>query len=118
VNITTISQLISSKYYIIPKNIEHVHAYHPDYIKLLDFNANVNLKAMGIFSPFRDKLLKKQNFLCDHCGRSLHSFEIDSDQYMGENLNIHHINPIYKGGATNKINNMALIHVGCHKDLH
>jgi len=59
VNITTISQLISSKIYIIPKNIEHVHAYHPDYMKIIRFNANVNLKAMGINSSFRDKLLKK-----------------------------------------------------------
>jgi len=117
VNITTISQLISSKIYIIPKNIEHVHAYHPYYMKLLDFNANVNLKAMGINSSFRDKLLKKQNYLCDHCGLSLHSSVIDSDQYLGENLHIHHKNPIYKGGATNKIKNMALIHVWCHKDL-
>jgi len=118
VNITTVSQLISSKFYIIPKNIEHVHAYHPDYNKLLDFNANANFKAMGIDSSFRDKLLKKQNYLCDHCGLSLHSFIIDSDRYIGENLHIHHKNPIIKGGATNNINNMALIHVWCHKDLH
>jgi len=87
VNITTASgaQLISSKFYIIPKNIEHVHAYHPDYIKLLDFNANVNLKAMGINSSFRDKLLKKQNYICDHCGLSLYSDRINDDQYLGEN---------------------------------
>jgi RNA-directed DNA polymerase len=118
VNITTISQLISSKFYIIPKNLEHVHAYHPDYMKLIDFNANVNLKTMGTNSSFREKLLKKQNHLCDHCGLLLHSSIIDSEQYLGENLHIHHKVPINKGGATNKIKNMALIHIWCHKDVH
>lgn len=58
VDVGNSNQLLSSKHYIIPKKLLHVHAYHPDYMKMVEFNANNNFKAMGLNSSFKIKLLK------------------------------------------------------------
>jgi RNA-directed DNA polymerase len=112
VDIGTIAQLLSSKHYVIPKNLLHVHAYHPDYMKMIEFNTNNNFRALGMNSSFKECLLKKQNNLCTHCEKPLLASE-----GIYEGLHIHHINPIFKGGARNKIDNMVLLHSWCHYEI-
>lgn len=106
------SQLLSTKHYIIPKSLLDVHAYHPDYMKIIQFNTNVNFKAMGLNSSFKTRLLSAQNNLCTHCGNSLLT-----STGLYEGLHIHHIMPIYKGGKRNDISNMVLLHSWCHYDI-
>lgn len=105
-------QLLSTKHYVIPKSLLKIHAYHIDYMKMIDFNTNNNFKAMGLNSSFKTSLLKAQNNLCSHCGRSLLS-----STGLYEGLHIHHILPIYRGGARNKISNMTLLHSWCHYEI-
>ena len=114
VDVSNASQLLSSKFYILPKKYLTIHGYHSDYMKLVDHNTNVNFKAGGMNSSFKECLLKRQNNLCAHCNESL----LDSEGIYGnQNLHIHHIHPIYRGGSRNKISNMVLLHSWCHRDI-
>jgi len=57
----------------------------------------------------RQKIAKKQNYVCTICGRSITDFK--------EGLEIHHITPKYHGGSS-KYENLNLVHVSCHIDYH
>lgn len=113
VDIGTSSQLLSTKNYVIPLNLLHVHAYHPDYMKMIQFNTNNNFKAMGLNSSFKTRLLSAQNNLCSHCVNSLLT-----STGLYEGLHIHHIMPIYKGGNRKDIQNMVLLHSWCHYEIY
>lgn len=114
VDVNNISQLLSSKFYILPKKHLTIHGYHSDYMKLVSHNTNVNFKTSGIHSSFKERFLKRQNNLCPHCNES----PLDSEGlYENQNLHIHHINPIYRGGTSNKISNIVLLHSWCHRDI-
>ena len=113
VDVTNISKLLSSKHYIMPKNLLTVHGYHPDYMKLLTFSTNLKFKSAGVDLSFKQRLLAKQNNLCFHCGEPL----ITSNGFYGDAIHIHHIKPIYKGGSSNNIGNMVALHSWCHYDI-
>lgn len=114
VDVGNVSQLLAAKYYNIPHNLIHIHAYHNDYMKIVEYNTNVNFKALGVNAPFKQKLLIRQNNLCPVCQSTL----TESSVGWTNVLHIHHINPIAKGGARNKLDNLILVHSWCHKDLH
>ena len=59
-------------------------------------------------SPFKEKLLKRQDNLCGHCSKPLYFME--SDKIIYNELHIHHIKPVSKGGSTKNITNMVIIH--------
>lgn len=99
------TQLLAAKWYNIPNNLINIHAYHKDFMKLIEFGTNVNFKAQGINGSLKNKLLKRQNNICTHC-----ELPLTTSSGLYENLHIHHINPIMKGGARDKIVNMQLIH--------
>lgn len=115
-NVGSSTKLLSSKNYIIPNNLINIHGYHPEYFKLIEFNTKISFKAMETYSPFKEKLLKRQNNLCGHCRKPLYFME--SDKIIYNELHIHHIKPISKGGSTKNITNMVIIHSWCHKDIH
>jgi len=115
VDVSNISQLLSSKFYILPKKYLYIHGYHQDYMKLVEHNTNVNLKAGGPYSSFKERLLKRQNNICPHCNEILLGF--DYDVLGNSSLHIHHIKPIYKGGSSKAISNMVLLHSWCHYDI-
>lgn len=114
VDVVNISQLLSSKHFMLPKKLLDVHGYHPDYMKLVTFNTNLNFKSIGINSSFKQRLLAKQNNLCTHCEESLLSLD---GIYEDTTMHIHHIKPIFKGGSRNNISNMVLLHSWCHYDI-
>lgn len=116
VNVSSSTKLLSSKNYIIPNNLINIHGYHPEYYKLIEFNTNINFKAMDIYKPFKEKLLKRQNNLCGYCSKPLYFAE--SGKIIYNELHIHHIKPISEGGSTKNITNMTIIHSWCHKDIH
>lgn len=114
VDVSNISQLLSSKFYVVPKKLLSIHGYHPDYMKLIEHNTTVNLKAGGPYSSFKEKLLKRQNNICPYCKESL----LGPDGMTGRSdLHIHHIEPIYRGGPSKAISNMVLLHSWCHYDI-
>ena len=71
---------------------------------------------METYAPFKEKLLKRQNNLCSYCSKPLYLTELGKTMY--NELHIHHIKPISKGGSTKNITNMVIIHSWCHKDIH
>jgi RNA-directed DNA polymerase len=57
----------------------------------------------------RQKLAKKQNYVCPICGRSITDF--------AEGLEIHHVIPQCQGGD-GQYRNLQLVHISCHVDYH
>ena len=114
VDVSNISQLLSSKHFILPKSLLSIHGYHFNYMKLVTFNTNLNFKSAGLDSSLKQRLLAKQDNLCTHCEESLLLF----DGFYGDHmLHIHHLKPIFKGGSRDKISNMVLLHSWCHYDI-
>ena len=58
---------------------------------------------------YRQKLAKKQHYVCPICGRSITDFK--------EWLETHHIIPKYHGG-NDEYKNLQLVHVSCHIEYH
>jgi hypothetical protein len=113
VDVTNATQLLSSKHYILPKKLLNTHGYSPDYMQLLTFGTNLKFKSAGVGLSFKQRLLVKQKNLCTHCGEPLILF----DSFYGDSVHIHYIKPIYKGGSSNSITNMILLHSWCHYDI-
>ena len=113
VDVTNITQLLSSKHYILPKNLLNIHGYSPDYMRLITFSTNLKFKSAGVGLSFKQRLLAKQNNLCTHCGEPF----ILYDSFYSDAAYIHYIKPIYKGGSSNSITNMVLLHSWCHYDI-
>jgi RNA-directed DNA polymerase len=57
----------------------------------------------------RQKLAKKQNYVCPICKRSITDFK--------EGLEIHHITPKHHGGS-GEYKNLQLVHISCHIEYH
>lgn len=60
------------------------------------------------FTPSKERLAKKQNHICPVCKQSLYNSEL---------LHKHHIKPKAEGGG-NKIDNLILVHLYCHQQIH
>ena len=89
----------------MPKKLLTVHGFDKNYMELVEFQANLNLKSLSKYNPFKGKLLKSQNSLCSICNRL-----ITLEQIAKGVIHIHHVEPIFKGGARSKLKNMQLIH--------
>ena len=111
-NPTQIVSTISPKRYRIPKELELVHAYHPDYMKVIDFNTKLSMENLKANPTTKAKLLIKQKGLCGICGNTLLNeagvFEFDHTTY------IHQIQTRSKGGGISSMTNLMLIHRRCH----
>jgi len=57
----------------------------------------------------RQKLAKKQNYVCPMCKKSITDFN--------EGLEVHHIIPKHHGGS-DEYKNLQLVHISCHIDYH
>jgi 5-methylcytosine-specific restriction endonuclease McrA len=60
-----------------------------------------------VFAKFRAAVYKKAGNLCALCQQSLHN---------GENVELHHINPVKEGG-TYKLKNITPLHQICHQQI-
>jgi RNA-directed DNA polymerase len=108
-DISSTNKILAAKEYIIPNKIIDIHAYETNVKMLIDFQSTVNLKSLSRYNP---KLLIKQDNLCSVCNQLI------TLEQMSEGLiHIHHINPIFKGGSSNKLENMELLHSWCHRSI-
>jgi len=57
VDVSNISQFLSSKLYILPQKYLGIYGYHSDYMKLVNHNTNVIFKVGGIHSSFKECFL-------------------------------------------------------------
>lgn len=112
VNPTQIVATISPKQYRIPKDLELIHAYHPEYEKLIEFNTKMGIKSLQMNQTNKIKLLIKQKGKCDMCGKTLLN---ENGEFMYDGTsNIHHKEMRARGGAKSKLSNLVLIHEDCH----
>ncbi len=112
VNPTQVVATLSPKRYRIPKALELVHAYHPEYEKLIEFNTKISIENLKSNQTTKIQLLVKQKGKCDMCGETLLN-EIGEFMYDGS-TEIHHKEARSKGGSKAKISNLALTHRSCH----
>ena len=116
VNPTQVVSTLSPKNYRIPKALELVHAYHPEYEKLIEFNAKTSIESLKSNQTNKIKLFIKQKGKCDICGETLLN-EMGEFTYDGA-TEIHHKTARSKGGAKAKLANLALVHRSCHIGHH
>jgi RNA-directed DNA polymerase len=64
-------------------------------------------KTSVIFAKFRAAVYKKYNNICPVCGSSL---------FNGENVELHHIDPVKKGGKYT-LKNVQPLHQICHQNV-
>jgi group II intron reverse transcriptase/maturase len=50
---------LAANNYNFPNNFKSIHAYDPNYLKLVQFNIDNRIKAMGKFDSIKEKLFKK-----------------------------------------------------------
>jgi 5-methylcytosine-specific restriction endonuclease McrA len=105
-----------AKMYRIPRALELVHAYHPDYTKLLDFNFKNSVEAMKETGTLKAKLLNKQKGICTLCHHSL--LNETGEFFYDGTTHIHHIIERSKGGYKFSLSNLTLVHKYCHYDHH
>lgn len=104
------NQIIKMSWTPIERYVLIRHRYTPYNKELQDYFAKRDEKLFlknNVSS--RQKLAKKQKFICPMCDRSI----INGD----EGLELHHMIPKAKGGD-NKYNNLQLVHISCHIDHH
>jgi RNA-directed DNA polymerase len=67
-----------------------------------------NRRQIAELVPSKQKMARKQNFVCPVCNQSL---------LNGEELHTHHIVPVEAGGEE-KYRNLLLVHEDCHRQIH
>jgi RNA-directed DNA polymerase len=80
----------------------------PDDPKLRDYWAEREKLRAKVLKPEMQKLARRQRYICPLCGGSL---------FNDEELHRHHRIPTSKGGEDNR-NNLALVHLFCHQQIH
>lgn len=105
--------VIAANSYNFPNNLKSIQGFHPEYLKLIQFNFNNQVKSMGKFSSHKEKLYKRQKGTCSLCNTYL---EIDNIEES--DLHIDHVIPISQGGSKSNITNMRLVHKYCHIKHH
>jgi RNA-directed DNA polymerase len=114
-DISTTNTILASKEFIIPQRLLNIHAYHPEYHKLIEFQKTLNVKSLGKYSPQKGKLMKRQNSICTICNKL-----ISTEQMLRGAIHIHHVVPIFfliKGGSRSSLKNMQLVHSWCHRSI-
>ncbi|NEQ82915.1 MAG: group II intron reverse transcriptase/maturase [Moorea sp. SIO2I5] len=85
----------------------------PDDPKLIEYWKDRKVKqaartAKSRLSAGKDKIAKRQNYICPYCNQSLS---------ISDNIHIHHIIPRHLGGQ-DKYNNLVYLHEDCHYAIH
>ncbi len=80
----------------------------PDDPQLRGYWAHRRAQKATLLSPGRQKLAQAQGYVCPVCGDSL---------FNEEEIHEHHVKPRSKGGERRR-NNLDLVHLYCHQQIH
>ena len=111
---TVVVNTVSGIKLVIPETIINIHAYDKDYLKLVEFQTQINCMSLGKEESYKGKLFKKQKGICVICNKPL---LVDTFLKLGT-LHLDHIQPISEGGSKTNMKNLRLIHIWCHKVVH
>lgn len=100
--------LLKFQWFSIRRHILVKGRSSPDDPRLRAYWANRAKVPTTTLPPRKHQLAQRQNHVCPHCGMSL---------YIGEDLQEHHQTPRAQGG-TNALDNMMLVHLYCHQQIH
>ena len=115
---TTVVETVAGRTFAIPKNLLHIHGFHEDIQKVIEFQTKANFKSLGKYTGLKGKLSIRQKGNCPICNKSLFKDELgNTDVLSFNNLEIDHIKPISKGGPKSHLQNLRLLHRACHRKL-
>lgn len=115
---TTVVETVAGRTFAIPKDLLHIHGYHEDIPKVIEFLTKANFKSLGKSAGMKGKLSLKQKGMCPVCGNSLFRDELGNTDVLNfNNLEVDHVKPISKGGSRTALQNLRLIHLVCHRKL-
>jgi RNA-directed DNA polymerase len=115
---TTVVETVAGRTFAIPKDLLHIHAYHEDINKVVEFLTKANFKSLGKSTGMKGKLSIKQKGKCPICGDSLFKDELGNIDILNfNNLEVDHAKPISKGGSKTSLENLRLLHLTCHRKL-
>ena len=86
---------------ILPKKLDHIHAFHPDYQQLIDHNQNVSFQVLKESPTLKSKLLIKQKGLCYFCNTNL--LGTDGQHIYDGSLHIHHKESRASAGSKSRL---------------
>ena len=116
VNPTQVVATMTPKRYRIPKDLEMVHAYHPDYEKLIDFNTKLSIDNLKLNQTTKIKLFIKQKGKCGICSNTLLN---ETGEFANDgSTHIHHKVARSQGGKKGNLSNFSLVHAECHVAHH
>jgi HNH endonuclease len=97
--------IVTATKYILPLRLRTTHAFHPRVQELIDFKLRLALMASPKTPTLKEKLFKAQKGMCGLCNRP-----IEFECLHFNTVDIHHINPIKKGGDKLKLSNLTITH--------
>lgn len=104
------NQLKKMEWTPIVRYVQIKYNYSPYDMKLKDYFEKRGRKEFDLNNvAYRQKLAKKQRYVCPLCGMSIVNFE--------EGLETHHKHPKVQGGS-NDYKNLQLVHISCHIEYH
>lgn len=104
------NQLKKMSWTPIMRHAQIKYNYSPFNVELKDYFERRDRKEFDLNNvAYRQKLAKKQKYVCPLCGMSITNFE--------EGLETHHKQPKVQGGS-NDYKNLQLVHISCHIEYH
>lgn len=115
---TTVVETVAGRTFAIPKNLLHIHGFHEDIQKIIEFQTKANFKSLGKSTGLKGKLSIRQKGNCPICNKLLFKDELGNTEVLNfNNLEVDHIKPISKGGPKAHLRNLRLLHRACHRKL-
>lgn len=104
-NPTGSSPIVAAIKHLLPEELKAVNAFDDTIMveRLIKLKLNVSLISTPKTPTLKEKLFKLQKGLCSLCYKT-----INPDYLHYNNVHIHHIEPIKKGGTKFALKNLAL----------
>ena len=99
--------LLKFSWFNIKRHVLIKSTHSPDNPKLREYWQARNMTLSKDLVPSLQKVATNQKHICQNCGESL---------YNGEELELHHVIPVSKGGK-DTYSNLKLVHLYCHQQI-
>src|SRR5690606_31986660 len=107
-NTATGQYLLKFSWIKIQRHIQVICRSAPDDPALKEYWEKRRKAGVNTLKPLQKSVAKHQQYVCPVCRQSL---------FNEEELHLHHIKPKHLGG-NNTMNNLILLHLYCHQQVH
>jgi hypothetical protein len=105
------SPIINATKFVLPLNLNLVHAFHHKIDELIKFKLGLSLLSSPKTPTLKEKIFKSHRGLCGLCSNT-----IDFETLHLNTVNIHLIKPKKKGENNFKLSNLTISHSWCHNN--